>query len=144
MKIYANMLGGADDLIIVSESELRQQLTDVFTRFIGTGDTNLASPEDYFFRIDFSDEGNNWIRLEVAAEIDFDYVEHLDYWEYSSLMEEFGFSPMSKEDYFNQKSPETLIERMNKVLKTYNPSWYFDMYDSCTIVAGLDNCILEA
>jgi len=36
-----------------------------------------------------------------------------------------------------------LIERMNKVLKTYNPSWYFDMYDSCTIVAGLGNCILE-
>ena len=138
MRIYANMSGGVDDLIVVSESELRQQLTDVFSRFIGD-----SSPEDYFFRIDFSDEGNNWIRLEVAAEIDFDYVEHLDYWEYDSLMQEFGYPSMSKEDYFNQQLPETLIERMNKVLKTYNPSWYFDMYDSCTIVAGLGNCILE-
>ena len=127
--------------IVLNKDTLTRQFTDVFNKAMG-GDT---SAEAYFLRIDIKEEFDG-VLVDIEAETYFDENENLlDYEEYRSIMDEVGKPAMSRSEYYQSMNDrETLEEKMDKVIKAYNPDWYFELYNACRIQAYLDNAVLEA
>ena len=140
--------------IILSKSELTQQITDTFNKFFGgvSVEDNYNPAKDYFLRIDIHEEESgsisapyNCVVIDIEAETYFDENEVLmDYSEYKSIMEEVGQPAMSRSEYYSDLSNRpTLKDKMNEVIKAYNSEWYFELYNACRIQAYLDNAVLE-
>ncbi len=145
MKIYASMGGKT----IVSKSKLEQQFTEVFRKHMGDylDPDGGNSAEDYMLRIDIG-EDSGAVKVDIEAETYFDQNEMMDYSEYRSIMiYDCGMSPSeikSKDEYYADMYKEpTLEDAMTAVLKSYNPNWYFELYNACRIQAWLDECILK-
>ena len=133
--------------IVLSKSELTQQFTDVFNKAMG-GDYDISSKpsDEYFLRIDINQDDDG-VMVDIEAETYFDSNENtLSYSEYRSIMEELGETNIqSRSEYYqSMQESKTLVEKMDEVIKAYNPDWYFELYDACRIQAYLDNAVLEA
>lgn len=146
---------GSTNKIILSKSELTQQITNTFNKFFGgvSVEDNFNPAEDYCLRIDIHEEecGSvsapyNCVVIDIEAETYFDENEVLmDYSEYKSIMEEIGQPAMSRSEYYRDLSNRaTLEDKMNEVVKAYNPEWYFELWNATRIQAYLDNAVLEA
>lgn len=135
MKIYANTSG-----ITLSKSELTKAFTEAFNTYMGEG-----AADDYFLRLDIYQDGDG-VMVDIEAETTFDENDNgLTYDEYVSIMKEVGQQPMSISEFYQEMADQpTLEERMDSILKTYNPEWYFELYNACRIQAYLDNAILVA
>jgi len=134
----------------ISKSRLEAYLTDAFNKAMGAEleevagiESKYTPAEDYLLRIDITQEGNG-VKVEMEAETYFDHNDFIDYGEYKSIMREFGETPMSKDEYYQMMyNAPTLEDKMNEVIKAYNPNWYFELYNACRIDAYLDDCKLE-
>lgn len=127
---------------IVSASKLEKELTDVFNKSMGS-DGDFDAADQYFLNINISQK-DQYVYVEVEAETYFDQNEKMSYGEYKSLMQEFGYEYMSRDEYFDSlRNTKTLEEEMTDVLKKYNPDWYFELYNATKIAAYLDDCILK-
>ena len=133
--------------ITLSKSELTQQFTDVFNKAMGGDYDETSNPADnYFLRIDINQDGDG-VMVDIEAETYFDNSETpISYSEYKSIMEEIGETNIQSKAEFYQSmhERETLVEKMDKVIKAYNPDWYFELYNACRSQAYLDNAVLEA
>jgi len=140
MRIYANSYGE----IVLSESKLRDQFTEAIENYAG------CSADDCFTNIKIQ-EDQSGVTVDIEAEIYFDQQNEvmMDYDEYRDCMiYDCGLSPdqiqTRSEFYESLRNQPTLVDKMDEILKQYNPDWYFELYDACHIQAYLDNCILEA
>lgn len=131
----------------ISKSKLKDQIIKTFNKHMG-GDLEenpkYAPNEEYMLNISIKEDGD-YIMVDIEAETYFDQNATMSYWEYKSLMEEFGTGKlMTKDEYYDQMSnTPTLVDDFDKLIKSYNPDWYFELYDACHIQACLDNCKLE-
>lgn len=128
----------------VSKSQLEKELTDTFNKYM-CSDEEFDAADQYFLNIDIHQEDQRVV-VSVEAETYFDTVEHMSYGEYKSLMAEFGYAYnlMSKDEYYDSiRNTKTLEDEMDTVLKKYNPSWYFELWNATEIRAYLDDCILK-
>ena len=146
MRIYASRGGKT----VVSKSKLEQQFTDAFRN--GMGDyldpDGGDSAKDYMLRIDIHEDEQGRVIVDIEAEIYFDHNEMMDYSEYRDIMKYDCGLPndqiMSKSEYYeSMRNTPTLKDEMNKILKSYNPNWYFELYNACRIQAWLEDCILK-
>lgn len=128
----------------VSKSQLEKELTDTFNKYM-CSDEEFDAADQYFLNIDIHQE-DQYVVVSVEAETYFDIVEHMSYGEYKSLMAEFGYTDnlMSKDEYYDSiRNTKTLEDEMDIVLKKYNSSWYFELWNATEIRAYLDDCILK-
>ena len=143
--------------IVLSKSALTQQFTDVFNKAMGGDYIEPSDPrpaDEYMLRIDIHEEecGSvtapyNCVVIDIEAETYFDEREiPIDYSEYLSIMNELGETNIQTKSEFYQDmyNRETLEDKMNAVIKAYNPEWYFELWNACRIQAYLDNAVLEA
>lgn len=139
MKIYSS---SRNRYITVSKSELEEQLKAVFRGSLT--DPDFDPVKEFDLNIDiYEDQGG--VVVEVAAEYYFDHKAFMDYSEYKSLIDEFGGDLMSSDEFYaRQANKKTMEEKMTEVLRSYNPDWYFELYDACHIQAFLDDCNLVA
>ena len=133
--------------IVLSKSRLTQQFTDAFNKTMG-GELNEGSDpaSEYLLRIDIKQDGDAVV-VDIEAETYFDATETpLDYSEYRAIMREFGETNIQTKDEYYQSmwNRETLENAMDKVIKSYNPDWYFELYNACRIQAYLDDAVLKA
>lgn len=132
--------------IVLNKDTLIKQFTDVFNKAMGGDYDETSNPSDeYLLRIDINQDGDG-VMVDIEAETYFDNSETpLSYSEYKSIMEEIGETNIqSKSEYYqSMHERETLVEKMDKVIKAYNPNWYFEMWNACRIQAYLDNAVLE-
>lgn len=136
----------------ISKSKLESQLTQAFNKAMGAEleeaagiESKYTPAEDYLLRIDITQERPDMVKVYMGAEVYFDHNDFIDYGEYKSIIREIGETPMSKDEYYKMMyDAPTMQDKMNKVIQQYNPDWYFELYDSCSIAAWLDDCKLEA
>lgn len=138
---------GSTGQIVISKSKLTQQFIDTFNEAMGGGIDGSSPDLEYYLSISIvpAVPDEDGAMVDIEAETYFDQNETMDYYEYKSLVEEFGDGKiMSKDEYYQDMyNQPTLVDKMNKVIQAYNPDWYFELYDACHIQAYLDNCILE-
>lgn len=139
MRIYANSYSE----IVLSESKLREQFIEAIEKYAG------CSADDCFTNIKIQ-EDQGGVAVDIEAEIYFDQQNEvmMDYGEYRDCMiYDCGLSPdqiqTRSEFYESLRNQPTLVDKMDEILKQYNPDWYFELYDACHIQAYLDNAVLE-